>query len=282
MKLTFLMFLLSVAQVFASNGYGQETRVSITFRETNLQEILTSIESQTNYSFVYSDQVIDVKRVVSLQCEDEDVNDVLKDLFEGTDVNYLIRDHQIILTNQVVKKIEVSGNVVDDNGEPLPGVSVVIKGTTIGTITDVNGKYLLDNIPSNSVLIFSFIGMNDQEIQVDNQSRIDVTMSASSVGVDEVVVTALGISKEKKALAYSVSEVKSDDISRAANNNLMKSLDGKVSGVNFTNLSSDPTASVMVNIRGASTMPTSSSSNVSKSGQPLYGIDGVQVGVQSC
>ena len=187
----------------------------------------------------------------------------------------------IFLSGTAFAQLKVSGVVKSSDGDVLPGVTIVFKGTSNGVLSDMDGNYTI-NLPSaQAVLIFSFVGMQTKEIQVNGRSEINVTLESATIGVDEVVVTALGISREKKSLAYSVGEVKSDDLVKAGNTNVMKSLDGKVSGVNFTSLSSDPTSSVLVNIRGTSEMPTSSDANVSKSAQPLYVIDGISVGTQS-
>ena len=171
----------------------------------------------------------------------------------------------------------VTGSVKDDTGQILPGVSVVVKGTTTGTVTDVDGKFTL-SVPGNATLVFSFVGMQTKEVAIGTQKKVDITLASTTIGVDEVVVTALGISREKKSLAYSVSEVKSGDLAKGANSNVIKSLDGRVSGVNFTNSSSDPNGSVFVTIRGATSLNISSST---ASSQPLFVIDGVPVGTTS-
>jgi len=171
----------------------------------------------------------------------------------------------------------VTGSVKDDTGQTLPGVSVVVKGTTTGTVTDMDGKYSL-TAPANGTLVFSFVGMQTKEVIIGGQRTIDVALASSTIGVDEVVVTALGISREKKSLAYSVSEVKSNELARAGNTNLVKSLDGRVSGVNFTSTSTDPTGSVFITIRGATSLNIQSSTS---SSQPLYVIDGIPMGQAS-
>jgi TonB-linked SusC/RagA family outer membrane protein len=184
------------------------------------------------------------------------------------------------LTSNALAQLKVSGIVKSSDGEALPGATVVVKGTSSGVITDFDGKYNITIPKAQSTLVFSFVGMQSQEVLVNGKTTINVTLSSVSIGVDEVVVTALGITKEKKALGYSVGEVKADELVQAGNSNAMKSLDGKVSGVNLTSLSSDPTSSVLVNVRGTTTMPTTSNANVSLSGQPLYVIDGIVVGRQ--
>lgn len=187
----------------------------------------------------------------------------------------------VLFASNTFAQIKVKGVVKSASGEALPGVSIVVKGTTNGVVTDFDGKYNITVPGTNAVLAFSFVGMQNQEITVNGKSVIDVTLAEATIGVDEVVVTAMGITKAKKSLAYSVSDVKSEDLVKGGNTNLMKSLDGKVSGVNLTSLSSDPTSSVLVNIRGTTAMPSASDANVSVKGQPLYVIDGIPVGNQT-
>lgn len=168
-----------------------------------------------------------------------------------------------------------------EDGTTMPGVNIVVKGTQTGTSSDASGAYSLEVGPGNPTLVFSFVGYQQEEVQVNGRSVIDVAITPSAENLKEVVVTALGISRDAKKLAYAVSNIKSEDIVRAGNPNLMKSLDGKVSGVNLTSLSSDPTSSVLVNIRGTTAMPTTGDANVALKGQPLYVIDGIPVGNQT-
>ncbi len=165
---------------------------------------------------------------------------------------------------------EVTGTVVGaEDGELLPGVSVAVKGTTIGTITDLNGKYVI-NVPQNSdVLIFSFVGLLTQEVEIGNNLVLDFSMELDLLEIDEVVVTAMGIRKEKKALGYSVQELDESQISGAKNMDISKSLQGKIAGVNVKQSSGMPGATSHVTIRG----------NVSLTGsnQPLYVVDGMPI-----
>lgn len=182
---------------------------------------------------------------------------------------------------KAVVDFSVSGIVRDNNG-PLAGVTVQEKGTSRITTSGETGHYALDVSSGDAILVFSSVGFRQIEIPVNNRAVVDVTLEAGRAEeLSNVVVTALGISKSKRSLAYSVSEVKSEDLVKAANPNFLKSLDGKVSGVNLTSLSSDPTSSVLVNIRGATTMPSRKETNISKLSQPLYVIDGIPVGTQS-
>ena len=163
-------------------------------------------------------------------------------------------------------QINVQGTVKSDQGDLLPGVSIVVKGTTTGVITDSNGNYNITVPDANSVLVFSFVGMESQEVQVNGRSTIDVTLSTKSVGVDEVVVTALGISREKKSLGYSVAEVNGESIQKVAQENVLNSLSGRVAGVAI-NSTGIPGSSVSMVIRGASSLTSDN--------QPLFVVDGV-------
>jgi TonB-linked SusC/RagA family outer membrane protein len=176
----------------------------------------------------------------------------------------------------------VSGVVKDVKGASLGGITVQEKSTTNITTTNDNGYYTLKVLSPDAILVFSSVGYLQYEVPVNNQTTIDVTLQPGKAEeLSNVVVTALGITRNKKSLAYSVSEVKSEDLTKAANPNFLKSLDGKISGVNISSLSSDPTSSVLVNIRGTTTMPSKKEANISKQSQPLYVIDGIPVGTQS-
>ncbi len=162
----------------------------------------------------------------------------------------------------------VSGTVKDKDGNGLPGVTVLIKGTTQGTSTKNDGTYSIDNVPSSATLVYSFVGMKTQEVPVNAQTIIDVTL-LDGAALEQVVVTAFGIKKEKKALSYAVQEVKSDAITAVSNPNLSTALQGKVAGVQLRQSSGMPGASSLITIRG--------SSSLTGSNQPLFVIDGVPV-----
>ena len=173
-----------------------------------------------------------------------------------------------MLTTGMLAQQEVTGIVRSDDGELLPGVSVVLKGTITGVTTDFDGNYSI-NVPSNaSVLVFSYLGMQTQEVVVGNRSTIDVALATSSQELDEVVVTALGITREKKSLGYSVSEVDGDDLDNVPQENILNALSGKISGVAL-NSTGGPGSSVSMVIRGATSLTSDN--------QPLFVIDGVPV-----
>ena len=164
---------------------------------------------------------------------------------------------------------QITGTVVSaEDGAPLPGVSVTVKGTTIGTITDGSGQYQIDVPGDSDVLAFSFVGLASQEISIGGQSRIDVTMEADLLQLDEVVVTALGVSREKKSLGYAVQEVDGEEINQVKTDNLVNALSGKIAGVQVK---------VANNIGGSSNILIRGSSSLTQNNQALFVVDGVPI-----
>jgi len=171
----------------------------------------------------------------------------------------------VLFANSLMAQNSITGTVTDDSGSPLPGASVVVKGTTKGVITDANGKFSL-SVPANAKIVVSFVGMNNTEVAVGTNKTFKIKLATSTVGVEEVVVTALGISREKKSLGYSVAEVKGAEMQKVASTNALSSLAGKVSGVQFSSTGAAG-SSVSVIIRGASSLTSDN--------QPLYVVDGI-------
>jgi len=174
----------------------------------------------------------------------------------------------LITGTMIAQNIRITGKVMDYTGLPAVGVTVVIEGTTTGVATSVDGTYSID-APANAVLLFSAIGLENQRIPVNNRTVINVTMSESAVMVEEVVVTALGIEKEKKALGYAVQDLKSDEILRNKQTNVINSLAGKVAGVNVTQSSGSAGSGSTIIIRGGN------SASESRDNQPLFVVDGI-------
>ena len=181
----------------------------------------------------------------------------------NANVNSLINDNLSVSVNQK----EVTGIVTEDGGARLPGVSVVIKGTTVGTVTDIDGKFNILVDDEASILVFSFVGMQTQEVAVGSLSVVGVVMTVNALEVAEVVVTALGIKREKKALGYSVQDIKSDEITQGADASLASALEGKVAGVQISQSGGGIGGSSRIEIRGASSLSDNNS--------PLWVVDGV-------
>jgi TonB-dependent SusC/RagA subfamily outer membrane receptor len=174
---------------------------------------------------------------------------------------YTLLAQTIVITGTVTSLIQGEG--------AIPGVTVTVKGTTVGAITDVNGKFTVTAPQNATTLIFSYIGMKKQEVEIGGRKVIDVVMEPDLLGLNEVVVTALGITKEKKALGYSVQDVKGDEITKAKETNVINSLQGRVSGAQITSASGAVGASSRIVIRGVSSL--------SGNNQPLFVVDGIPI-----
>jgi outer membrane receptor protein involved in Fe transport len=173
------------------------------------------------------------------------------------------------LSSILAQTVQVSGTVTSaDDGLPLPGVTVMVKGTQQGTVTNADGKFSYA-VPANATLQFSFVGMTTQEIAVAGRQVIDVVMESSAQALAEVVVTALGISREKKSLGYATQDVKAEKLTQASSSNLATALQGKTSGLSIRQSSGMPGASSQITIRGARSFSGNNS--------PLYVIDGMPV-----
>src|SRR5690554_1527315 len=204
MKLTVFLLLLSVISVFASKSYSQTKVLDIDMKNSTVKEVLRNIEKQSEFVFMYSEKLIDVNHEVSVTVKNKKINEVLDELFAGTDVSYKVKDRFVLLTTPEVtgsdfmaqQQKSVSGKVTNSGGHPLSGVTVVVKGTTQGTVTNNDGNYTLTNIPEDATLVFSFVGMLTQEVVVGNQTTISVTMEEETIGIEEVVAVGFGTQKK--------------------------------------------------------------------------------------
>ena len=269
MKLTALSLMLSLS-AFAANADAQQ--VSVTVSNAKVKTVLNSISDQTGLSLAYSAQVVDLNRKVSLNFVNTEVSEVLNAMFGNTAIGYEIKDGKIYLfkaaerttalANQQ-KKI-ITGTVVDPNGEAVIGANVVVKGTTNGTITDMDGKFSLE-VPEGAMLLVSYIGYGDYETKVGNQSNLSITLKEDSQALDELVVVGYGTMK-KKDLTGAVGAVKGDDLASRRTTQLSTALQGATSGVLVTRDNSAPGATASIKIRGVTTIGETS---------PLVIIDGV-------
>lgn len=247
MRFTTFLILVTALQSFALNNYAQSQKIEVKATNTTLAKVLNQIEDDSNYFFFYNSRMVSLNKVVSVDLKDKTINEVLDVLFEGTNISYTINNRQIILsgdknytpTQGQAQQQKTSGKVTDKNGQPLPGVTVLIKGTTQGTITDFDGKYSLDAVPANGILVFSFVGMRSQEIAVAGKSSVDAVLEDETIGLEEVV--AIGYGTQKKAtLTGSIAEIKGQELKRSPQPNLSNSLAGKFSGVIVNNRSGEP------------------------------------------
>ena len=210
--------MICITQALASDSYAQDTRLSLNIENRPIQEILEIIEEQTEFRFMYDATIVDLHQKKSIKCKNQSVAKILDDLFKDSGISYKIEDRQIALSRSGIRsnsqqttqqQLTVTGKVTDQDGQPLPGTTVMIKGTTQGTITDADGNYSLSDVPSDATLVFSFVGMETQEINVANRTKIDVTLQEEAVALQEVVAVGYG-TQRRESLTGSLQVVKSD------------------------------------------------------------------------
>ncbi len=273
MKITTFLLLFVTFQAYCENGYSQNAKVSITNSNLNVGELLSQIEAQTEYLFVYNKKNVDVKRIVSVHAENKTVAKVLDEAFYGTNIKYIMEGQNIVLTKNEANslsaqqnKISIKGAVTDVKGDPIIGANVLEKGTTNGTITDIEGKFALE-IDNAATIIVSYIGYKTQNITTNGRTNVNIKLEEESLVLDNVVVTAMGIKRKEASLTYSTQQVSGDELVRAKDPNLINALTGKTAGVQITKSSSGLGGSAKVSIRG--------SRSINGNNQPLYVIDGV-------
>ncbi len=277
MKIAVFIVVFASVQTFALDNYAQTKRMDVKIEESSIVSALEKIEAQSEFFFFYNNKVVKLDKKVSVDLKNKTINEILDTIFEDTDIEYTINNRQIILSgketgssvNQQQKTI--SGKVTDKSGTPLPGVSVVVKGTTTGIITDSNGNYALSNIPSNAILQFSFIGMKKQEITIGTNTTVNVTLAEEAVSIDEVVAVGYGTYR-KKDLAGAVTVVETKELSKMSTADLGATIQGRVAGVNVIT-SGSPGSEAIINIRGLGSIYGDTT--------PLYIIDGVQTNSMS-
>ena len=270
MKLTALSLMLSLS-AFATNADAQQ--VSITVNNAKVKTVLNSISDQTGLSLAYSAQVVDLNRKVSLNFVNTEVSEVLNAMFGNTAIGYEIKDGKIYLFKAAERttalanqqKKTITGTVVDPNGEAVIGANVLVKGTTNGTITDMDGKFSLE-VPEGAMLLVSYIGYGDYETKVGNQSNLSITLKEDSQALDELVVVGYGTMK-KKDLTGAVGAVKGESLAARKTTQLSNALQGAVAGVTVTRDNSAPGATAgSIKVRGVTTIGDTS---------PLVIIDGI-------
>lgn len=281
MKILTVFMLITIATVSAKS-YSQQTKLSFNLDQVTVAQIFLEIEKSSEFIILYNEKSLDLNRRVSLNVENEGIENILSQMFADTKNSFKIYDRQIVIleadgteptgilsgSEQQQKKV-IRGKITDESSLPLPGVSIVVKGTTIGITTDANGEFSLNVPPNAKTLVVSFVGMQTQEADISQKSVINLSLASVSVGVSDVVVTALGLKREKKALGYSVGEVKGEQLTETPQLNVLNSLQGKVSGVRISQMNGNVGSSVNIIIRGAKSL--------SNDNQPLFVIDGVPV-----
>lgn len=282
MKVTICLLLMSLTLTLANEAtYSQKTRLNVNLRDATLKDLINEIESQSEFIFIYSEDFVDLNRKVNINVKNQTVDKILDKVFEATDNSYLIIDRQIVITrkttkvrkekeisllNIIIQEINIKGKVVDSKGNPLIGVNVIVKGTLIGTATDVNGEYSIQVPSKDAILVFKYLGYKDVEVNVGSNNFINVTMFEETTEMDEIVVVGYG-TQRKIDVTGSVSTVPRERLSQIPVSNVMYAVQGAVAGVNITQTSSVPGRNPTTIIRGIN--------SINASRDPLIILDGI-------
>ena len=279
MRNTILIILISTFQVLASGSYAQTKRLNLDMKNTTIKEVLSAIEDQSEFYFLYNSELIDVAKKVDVEIEGEKVDQILARLFNKEEVDFLIKDRYIVLTPVggnaelfAVQQPAITGTVTDESGDPLPGVTVIVKGTTQGTVTNSDGEYTLRDIPEDATLQFSFVGMKTQEVVAGNQTIIDIQMMMDAIGLEEVVAVGYGTQK-KMHLTGAIGTMKAEDLEKRTVTDVRHALQGNIPGLTIIDRGGPPGSEYLdFKIRGVGTIGNA---------QPLVLIDGVQRGLET-
>lgn len=289
MKLTALFVSLSLFQVWASGSYAQNARLSLNLEDVSVATVLTEIEKQSEFFFLYSPKIVDVNRKVAIKVKGEKIFRVLDQLFKGTGTKYVVKGRQIVLSSdQMINSfaesapqrnspvtpaaartnfVEVTGTVTSEEGEALIGVNILVKGTTVGTVTDLDGQYSLNVESEDAILVFSYTGYETIEIPVGGQTQLDVVLTTSISELNEIVVVGYG-TQRKKDLTGAVATIDGDAVTERQTMQVSQALQGAMAGVMVTRNNNAPGASASIRVRGITTIGNSN---------PLIIVDGVPI-----
>ncbi|MCD8179054.1 MAG: TonB-dependent receptor plug domain-containing protein [Tannerellaceae bacterium] len=276
MKLATLCMFLGIITCFATKTYSQQTFFTLDVQNEQVKTVFEEIEKNSEFIIFYLDKSVNLKRKVSVSVENEPVEEILDQIFDGTNNNYSIDGRQITIYRnntrpapgpQQVQEKEVKGIVIDDFDEPVIGANVMVKGTTNGTITDFNGEFVLTGVPEDAVIVISYIGYFTQEMSVANQTVFNIKLTEDTQQLDAVVVIGYGTVR-KGDITSSVGSVKEENFLKGAVKDAGQLIQGQVAGLIITNSSGDPTSKTAVSLRGNTTI-------LGASTNPLILIDGV-------
>ena len=271
MRLTFFILLISLLKVSAS-AYSQQTKLSMELDNVTLEDVFREIEDQSNFVFFYNAEQVKLDRRVSINVNNKKIDEILDELFRNDEITYKVIDRRIVLfpksaddrSGLIQQSQPVRGTVTNEGGDPIPGATVLIKGTMTGAVTDFDGNYNLSEVSGDATLVFSFVGFKSQEISVAGRSVIHVVLMEESIGLEEVVAIGYG-TQRKKDLTGSVSSISTEDMKSLPMPSIGDAMQGKAAGVQIISNGtpgSDPT----FRIRGVGTI---------NNNNPLMVIDGV-------
>jgi len=261
MKLSIAILFVAIMHASAAS-FAQ--KISISKKNTALQPILNEIGKQSGYDFFYDINILKEAKNVSINIKNVSIEEALKICLEGQPLYYTIENKVVVIKrkeedllsriNNFFAVIAIKGKVVDETGASLPGASIVVKGTKISAVTNGKGEFELKDVKPDAVLVISYTGYISQEVPVGNKTNITVVLKENNQALNEVVVTALGIKREEKALGYAITKVKGEDLMDAVSNNWTDALSGKVAGLNMIKSGGGPAGSNKIILRGESSL----------------------------
>src|SRR5690554_2987881 len=280
MRMTLLFLFAALFQLQANNSYSQNTKISLDIKNSSIEKILQTIEEKSEFYFLYNSKLIDVDRKADIQAKEESISSVLNRLFNAEDVEYEVKGTQIILHPKEMNRIAselmagirqqkraISGKITDQQGEPIIGANIVEKGTTNGTVTDIDGNFSLQ-VGEEAVVQITYIGYLEQEILATSTALSNIVLIEDTRALDELVVIGYGVVR-KSDLTGSVASVKSESLEKFPTSNVTEMLRGQAPGIQVTLNTAAPGGGSDILVRGKRSLSSSQS--------PLYIVDGMIV-----
>jgi iron complex outermembrane receptor protein len=270
MKLSIVLLLVGMLQASASL-YSQNVRLNISLNDKSIKDVFREIEKQSKFHFLYNDDFVDLDRVVSLSMNESRVEDILLTLFERANVTFKVLDNNLIVITPseigAFQQIRVTGTVTDsETGDPLPGVNIIVDGTTVGVVTDIDGRYSIEVPSADGTLVFSFIGYSSQQVPLAGKNVIDIVLVPDIQALEEVVVVGYGVQR-RSDVTGATARLTEANMNKAVATSPVEMMQGRVTGVNISQNNGEPGGGMSVRIRGSHSI---------RAGQdPLYVVDGV-------
>jgi len=274
MKLQLVFILGFLIQSYAVVSQAQTSRLNLQFNNNSLKEVLQILEEQTDFSFIYKEELVNSGNKISGSFKEKEITEVLENVLKNQSLTYMIKGKAIVIlprgqeVRAIQQQLTVRGKVTDSSGAALPGVTIILKGTTQGAITDANGNYSIQTVSNDDILVFSFVGMRVQETEINGRETVNIQMEEETIGLEEVVAVGYGVQK-KRDISGSIASISGESLINTPVKNVMSALQGRAPGVNVVSNSGAPGDGISVTVRGQSSLNSGN--------DPLYVIDGVAV-----
>ncbi len=271
MKITAFLVMFLCIHVYASS-YGQTQKISLEMK-SSFGEVIEQLEKVTDYRFIIKSNETILDKEVNVKFDEQSIENILSNLLEGSDYSYKVIDRYIAITpiseaqenGNGAQQNPIKGKVTDNEGFPLPGVTVIVKGTTQGTVTTGDGNFTINNVPENAVLVFSFVGMRSQEVAVAGQTELSISLEPDAIGIEEVIAVGYGTQK-KASVTGAIAQYDAEQLSERPVQRLDQALVGQMAGVRVKQTSGMPGKGMSIQIRGTG--------SITANNEPLYVIDG--------